>query len=185
MRLIFMGPPGAGKGTQAKRLSQDWNIPHISTGDILRQAVAERTELGQKAKSYMDKGDLVPDELILGMMRQRLGCDDAAPGWILDGFPRNVTQAKFLHELLEEMGQHCDRVANIDVPDEEIVTRVLGRGRADDTEETVRHRLEVYRQQTQPLIEFYQERQLLTKINGNDDIDVVTERLKMALKESQ
>lgn len=181
MRLIFLGPPGAGKGTQAQRVSQRLGIPHISTGDILRQAVAKQTPLGQQAKSYMNRGDLVPDELILGLVRERLQQDDAQSGWILDGFPRNLSQAKFLDELLAEIDQACDRAVNFTVPDENIVQRLLARGRQDDQEETIRHRLTVYRQATAPLIEFYEQQSRLVSIDGSQEINAVTEHLSQNL----
>ena len=128
MRLIFLGPPGAGKGTQAQIVSEWLSIPHISTGDILRSAVKNQTELGLKATSYMDKGDLVPDSLILDMIRDRLEQPDAVNGWILDGFPRNVAQAQKLDEMLTTMGQGFDRILSLEVPDEILVQRLLGRG---------------------------------------------------------
>lgn len=184
-RLIFLGPPGAGKGTQAKRLSNMCNVPHISTGGILRTAVAEKTDLGKKAEFYMNSGELVPDELMLGLIRERLVSADAVSGWILDGFPRNVEQASFLDELLIEIDHPLDCVVNIEVPNEVIISRLLQRsieeGRADDTEETIRHRLEVYVQRTQPLIDFYRNRQKLITVNGNQPIEVVTEELLKAL----
>jgi adenylate kinase len=184
-RLIFLGPPGAGKGTQAHKLAELCEIPHISTGDILRSNVAQQTPLGQKAQAFMDKGELVPDGLILDMMRERLSQADAKVGWILDGFPRNVSQASFLDELLEEMDQVCERAVNLEVPDQILVARMLGRGikegRKDDNEETIRRRLEVYRQQTAPLIDFYRERQQLVSVNGNLSMEEVTAELKQVI----
>lgn len=180
-RLIFLGPPGAGKGTQAQALAQAEGIPHISTGDILRAAVSQQTELGQKAQSYMDKGELVPDHLILEMVRERLSHDDVNSGWILDGFPRTVVQAQFLDELLQEMHQSCDWVVNFDVPDVILVERLLGRGRRDDTEEVIRNRLDVYRQQTEPLISFYQERNQLISVDGDRPIEQVTSELQQVV----
>lgn len=177
-RLIFLGPPGSGKGTQAQILSQAQKIPHISTGDILRDAVAKKTHLGEKAQSYMDKGELVPDELMLELVRDRLSQGDVAAGWILDGFPRTVVQATFLDELLYEISQSCDRVIKFDVPDEVLIVRLLGRGRKDDTEEIVRHRLDVYREQTAPLIDFYRNRSQLASIDGNQPVEAVTSELK-------
>jgi len=177
-RLIFLGPPGAGKGTQAKILADICEIPHISTGDILRNAKDEGTPLGKKAQAYMDRGDLVPDELILDLIRDRLSQADAKTGWILDGFPRNVSQASFLNTLLQEMHQASDFVVNLEVPDEVLVKRMLGRGRADDNEETIRHRLEVYRQQTAPLIEFYRKSDSLVSVAGDRPLTEVTASLK-------
>ena len=177
MRLIFLGPPGAGKGTQAKVLAEGNSVPHISTGDILRAAVSAETDLGKKAKGYMDRGELVPDDLILDLVGSRLEEEDAEAGWILDGFPRNVSQAKFLDILLEQMNQMYECVVNLDVPDEVIVARLLERGRADDSEDVIRHRLLVYREQTSPLIDFYRERQLLVSIDGNQPIEHVTTTL--------
>lgn len=151
IRLVFLGPPGAGKGTQAQRIAQEYGIPHISTGDILRNAVKEGTELGKLAKSYMDKGELVPDEVIIGIIRERLSQPDVKEkGFILDGFPRTLPQAEALDELLKELSMPLDRVVYLNVDDEEIVKRLLARGRADDTEEVIRNRLKVYREQTAP-----------------------------------
>lgn len=177
-RLIFLGPPGAGKGTQAVALSEICEVPHISTGDILRSAVAAQTDLGKKAEFYMNAGELVPDDLILGLIRERLSQADAINGWVLDGFPRNVPQAAFLDELLEEMRQPYDFVVNLDVPDEVIIARLLKRGRNDDTEDVIRNRLQVYRQQTEPLIDFYRSRQQLVSVDGNQPMEVVTEELR-------
>lgn len=178
-RLIFLGPPGAGKGTQAKRLADSYEIPHISTGDLLRAAVVQQNELGIKAKGYMDRGELVPDSLILDMVRDRLTKLDAtAAGWILDGFPRNVAQAEFLDKLLSEINQESDIVLNLEVPDEELVIRLLGRGRADDTEDTIRRRLEVYREQTAPVIGYYRHSDRLVSVNGNLSIEEVTAQLQ-------
>jgi adenylate kinase len=182
-RLIFLGAPGSGKGTQAQLLAQSFQIPHISTGDLLRQAVAEKTSLGQQAKAYMDRGELVPDQLVLQMIRDRLAYQDTYPGWILDGFPRNVSQAVFLDELLHSIGQDCSQVFNLDVPDEVLMDRLLGRGRQDDTESVIRRRLEVYREQTAPLIDFYQEGQKLVLINGNQPEAQVADALKASIQE--
>jgi adenylate kinase len=178
-RFIFLGPPGAGKGTQASTLAQTCHIPHISTGDMLRTAVAQETEVGLKAKSYMDKGELVPDALILDLVRDRLSSDDSQAGWILDGFPRNVNQANFLDTLLDEIEQACDHVVNLEVPDEVLIQRLLNRGmnRSDDTEEVIRHRLQVYRDQTAPLIDFYRDRQKLVSIDGDQSIDAISDQL--------
>jgi adenylate kinase len=189
MQMIFLGPPGAGKGTQAARVAEMFQIPHISTGDILRHHVAEQTPLGQQAKTYMDHGDLVPDELILDMVKHRLEQADASQGWILDGFPRNVAQALFVEQLLSSTLNGTSQasqgtglqVINLDAPDEVVVERLLARGRKDDTEETIRHRLQVYREQTAPLIEFYHNRDQLSYINGSLSMDEVTAQLKQAV----
>jgi adenylate kinase len=180
-RLIFLGPPGAGKGTQAQELAKTHAIPHISTGDILRVAVSQKTNLGMKAGAYMDAGDLVPDSLILEMVRDRLTQTDTNSGWLLDGFPRTVTQAIFLDQLLQEINQSCDAVINFDVPDESLVQRLLERGRKDDNEDVIRNRLEVYRKQTVPLIDFYQEQHLLVIIDGSQSIERVTADLIAAI----
>jgi adenylate kinase len=177
-RLIFLGPPGAGKGTQAKTLAEFLHIPHISTGDILRQAIKDQTPLGIKAQSYMDEGELVPDQLVEDLVKERLHQPDAENGWILDGFPRKVTQADFLKELLATIGQGGEKVVNLDVPDEVVISRLLGRGRKDDSEEIIRHRLEVYRQETAPLIDYYSDRQKLLTVNGNQSLEEVTTELQ-------
>lgn len=177
-KLLFLGPPGAGKGTQAKLLADDRHIPHISTGDMLREATAQGTPLGVQAKSYMDKGELLPDSLILDMVRDRLNQPDAANGWILDGFPRTLSQAEFLDKLLQEMNQVYNCAINLDVPDDVIVTRMLARGRADDNEETIRRRLQVYREQTQPLIDFYSKKESLISVDGDRPVSEITAHLQ-------
>jgi adenylate kinase len=182
-RLIFLGPPGAGKGTQAALLAQDCEVPHISTGDILRSAVAAGTELGQKADHYMSTGELVPDDLILDLIEERLGQEDAQQGWLLDGFPRNVPQAEFLQTLLDQIQQPADFVVNLDVEDAVIVERLLQRGRKDDEESVILHRLEVYRQQTEPLIEFYQSLQQLVSVDGTQTMEAVYADLKRLVME--
>jgi adenylate kinase len=180
--VIFLGAPGAGKGTQAKRLADLQGIPHISTGDILRAAVAEQTPLGVKAKHYMDAGELVPDSLVIDLIRERLQQSDAQQGWILDGFPRNVAQAGFLDTLLAELNQSCDRAINLDVPDSILVERLVQRGqdsgRSDDNAVTISRRLQVYREQTAPLIGYYEERGRLVNVNGDQSIDEVTQALE-------
>lgn len=189
MQLIFMGPPGAGKGTQAQILAALWKIPHISTGDILRACVVAKTELGQKAQSYMDRGELVPDELLMDIVQERMNQPDAKSGWILDGFPRTVPQAAFFDRLLCDVGEEggssgkdCAlRAVNLDVPDNILVTRLLSRGRQDDNEETIRRRLQVYREQTEPLIEFYRNREQLVAVDGDREMQEVTAELQKAL----
>ena len=173
-QLIFLGPPGAGKGTQAETLASNWKIPHISTGEILRQAMRELSALGIKAQGYVDRGELVPDRLVLDLVEQRLSQPDTQSGWLLDGFPRNVSQASFLDELLQKRNQGATCVVNLEVPDEVLIARLLGRGRRDDTEEVIRRRLEVYREQTEPLISFYRDRQQLVAVNGNQPPESVS-----------
>lgn len=172
-RLIFLGPPGAGKGTQAELLAKDCEVPHISTGDILRSAVAVGSELGQKADQYMSAGELVPDDLILDLIQERLSQADTHKGWLLDGFPRNVPQAEFLQKLLDQIDQPVDFVVNLDVEDDVIVARLLQRGRKDDEESVILNRLEVYRKQTEPLIDFYRSRQQLVSVDGNQTMEAV------------
>lgn len=180
-RLIFLGPPGAGKGTQAQIISENNQIPHVSTGDILRAAVAQQTPLGKQAKGYMDRGELVPDALILDLIQDRLSYADTTNGWILDGFPRNVNQAAFLEELLAKLDQNADCVLNLEVPDEVLITRLLARKRKDDNELTIRRRLEVYYQDTVPVIDFYQQRETLKTIDGDRTMEEVSQLLKEAI----
>jgi adenylate kinase len=182
-RLIFLGAPGAGKGTQAQILAESAQIPHISTGDILRAEVKGQTDLGLKAKSYMDNGELVPDSLILDMIRRRLSQSDAVnAGWILDGFPRNVSQADFLDRLLAEIGQNYDLAINLNVPQERLVARLLNRAtiqnRPDDTEDVIRRRLVVYDEQTAPLIDYYQRKGVYREVDGDRDLAAVTSDLE-------
>ncbi|MGB5959596.1 MAG: adenylate kinase [Coleofasciculaceae cyanobacterium] len=176
-RLIFLGPPGAGKGTQAKLLAEILNIPHISTGDILRGAVAQATPLGKKAQAFMKKGELVPDELLLDLVRERLNQADAQGGWILDGFPRNVSQATFLDGLLQERQHHCECI-NLEVPDDVLIERMLERGRNDDTPEAIRTRLSIYNNDTAPLIGYYRDRSTLKIVDGDRPMEEVTTSLK-------
>lgn len=180
--LIFLGPPGAGKGTQAAIIAEKFHIPHISTGEMLRQAIASRTSLGQKAQSYVDKGELVPDELLLDLILDRLLQDDAQPGWILDGFPRNLPQAEFLDGLLKDISQTCDCVLNLQVSDEFLVTRLLSRGRKDDNEETIRRRLKVYQEQTAPVIGYYQAKGNLYSVDGSPSLAEVTTALAQVIE---
>jgi adenylate kinase len=180
-RLVLFGPPGAGKGTQAAALSASLSVPHISTGDIFRGAVASGTALGLEAKSYLDKGDLVPDAVVIGMIRDRLTQSDTQQGWLLDGFPRTVPQAKALDELLQDIGQSLEAVLNLQVPNTTLLERLLSRGRQDDSEEVIRRRLQVYQEQTEPLIEFYRSRDRLMDINGSQAVEAVTAAIHQAL----
>ena len=187
LRLIFLGPPGAGKGTQAATLGQYWKIPHISTGDLLRQAVAEQNILGKQASSFMDKGELVPDSLVIELIRERLNQVDSQQGWILDGFPRSISQAQTLEELLQSIQKTYDYVIYFQVETEALVRRMLGRGRQDDNEVTIRRRFEVYQEQTLPLIDFYRQRGCLKIVDGNASVADVTNTLLelMSLSESK
>ena len=204
MKIIMLGAPGAGKGTQAKRIAEKYHIPHISTGDIFRANIKEGTELGKKAKNYMDQGLLVPDELVVDLVADRIQKDDCKDGFILDGFPRTIPQAENLDEALAKMGEAMDYAIDVDVPDEDIVTRMGGRRacvgcgatyhvqfnptkqdgicdscgerlilRDDDKPETVQKRLDVYHEQTQPLIEYYSKAGILKTVDGTLEMDDV------------
>lgn len=214
MRLILMGPPGSGKGTQAAFISKELGIPHISTGDMFRKAIRDNTELGVKAKGYMDAGKLVPDEVTIGIVRERLQEPDCKKGFLLDGFPRTVAQAEALDEILKSLAMELDAVIDIQVPREELLKRLTGRRmckcgasyhiafsppsqqgkcdkcggdlyqRQDDTEETINNRLDVYNEQTKPLIDFYQNQGLLKNINGNQEIEEVLSEIGESLGRS-
>ena len=190
VRLILLGPPGAGKGTQAVRLSKELGTPHISTGVILREAAAAGTELGRAAKAVMDRGELVSDDIMLGIIRERLAQDDCKKGYILDGFPRTIRQAEALDELLQEQGGPPVVIVSLDLDEEELRRRIAGRrgedGRSDDNEETMLKRFQVYQQQTAPLLDYYGDR--VMRVDGKGDIDEVFERLKslvLATKEQK
>lgn len=184
-RLLLIGPPGAGKGTQAARLTEHFGIPAISTGDIFRQNLRDETELGLKAKAFMDAGDNVPDELTNDLVRDRLSQPDCAEGFLLDGYPRTTDQVRALDEFLAEHGVALDAVVELvadpDIVVERLKKRAIDQGRTDDDENVVRHRLDVYAQQTAPLIDVYAERGMLTKVDGIGEIDEVTGRILDAL----
>jgi len=153
--VVLLGPPGAGKGTQAEKLAEKLGIPHVSTGELFRSNIQEGTKLGVEAKRYLDAGDLVPSSLTNELVDDRLNDPDAANGFILDGYPRSVEQAKALHEMLERRGTDIDAVVEFRVSEDELLTRLTGRGRADDTEEVIRNRMKVYREETAPLLDYY------------------------------
>jgi adenylate kinase len=178
-RLLFLGPPGAGKGTQAQRLASENCLLHLSTGDLLRAEVLAGTELGQQAEAIMARGELVSDKLVLAIVRHRL--EGHAQGWLLDGFPRNLGQATALDALLLQLNQSIELVILMALPDETLVQRMLSRGRADDTEAVIRHRLEVYRQQTAPLIDHYQQLGLLISVDAAGTVDDVSAEIRRQL----
>lgn len=208
MKIALFGPPGAGKGTQAKVIMDRFGIPQISTGDLLRNEVRKNTDLGLKAKSYMDRGDLVPDDVVIGMLRDRISKEDCRNGFILDGFPRSLSQAKALDRIVE-----LDAVINIDVDESRLIERITGRRmckcgatyhikfnppekedicdkcggelyqRDDDKEETVKQRIGVYREQTEPLLDFYSEKGILKTVDGNRSIDAISEEIVTILKD--
>ena len=184
-RLLIVGPPGAGKGTQAVRVAEELGIPAISTGDIFRANVSGETELGVLAKSYMDKGEYVPDSVTNDMIRSRLAEPDAQEGFLLDGYPRTLDQVEALDGMLAEADTSLDMVLLLVVETEEVIGRLVARGaeqgRSDDTEETIRHRLEVYADQTAPLIDVYEKRGLVRRVDGMASIDEVTAALREAL----
>lgn len=185
MRLVILGPPGAGKGTQAARLAEHYGIPAISTGDIFRSNIAGGTELGVQVKAIVDAGGYVPDEVTNAMVRDRLAQDDAAGGFLLDGYPRTRAQVDELDQMLAVAGSALDAVAELTVDPDEIVARLVRRaetaGRSDDAEETVRHRQEVYTEQTAPLTAVYGERGLLVQVDGMGEVDEVSTRLQQAI----
>ncbi len=181
MRIVFIGPPGAGKGTQAERLIETYHMAHLSTGDMLRAARDAQTDVGKKADEYMSAGQLVPDEIIVGVIADRLQEPDCQGGYLLDGFPRTIAQAEALDLLLAEKGTPLDVVLELRVPEEELFTRLAGRGRADDTPDVIRQRLVAYRQQTEPLLEYYGQRSLLQTVDGLGTVEDIFDRAKAVL----
>jgi adenylate kinase len=176
-----VGPPGAGKGTQAAVLSKKLGVPHISTGDLFRAHISKQTELGREVQRYIDAGDLVPDAVTNEMVRQRLQEEDARHGFLLDGFPRNVAQADVLAKILAGEGNSLNAVIEFRVPEDELVQRLLSRGRNDDTEDVIRYRQQVYRQETAPLLDYY--RDIVRTVDAVGDVDDVTERVLSALRD--
>jgi len=189
MRIIFLGPPGSGKGTQASQLAKRLGVPAISTGEILREAVRKQTALGQKAKAVMERGELVSDDLIVAMIGERLAEADARRGFILDGFPRTLAQARAFETMLSGNGDALSAVLNFSVPEAELTERMLGRaqaeGRTDDRPETIRERMRVYREKTEPLVGFYRDRDLLAEIDGVGSVSEVAGRVDEAVSSSR
>ncbi|MEW5741111.1 MAG: adenylate kinase [Myxococcota bacterium] len=181
MNLVFFGPPGAGKGTQAQKIITEHGIPQISTGEILRAAVANKTPLGQQAGPLMAAGKLVPDELVIGIVEERLKQPDCAKGFLLDGFPRTIPQAQALERVLKKMGRKIEHVVSLEVPDTVIHERMKGRGRADDSPETVQKRLDEFRRLTAPLKDYYQQQGLLRAINGVGSLEEIAAAIKRAI----
>jgi adenylate kinase len=181
--VLVLGPPGAGKGTQAKRLSEDRGLPHIATGDILRAAIASGSELGRQVEPILERGDLVPDELVVALIRERLGEPDTARGFVLDGFPRTIPQAEALDAMLAEIGRGIVCVLEFQLDEEEAVRRLLGRGegRSDDNPETIRRRMAVYREQTEPLVAYYLARGIVVGIDASRTVDEVYAEVQSVL----
>ena len=179
MQLLFIGPPGAGKGTQAGKVAARLGIPHVSTGEMFRDHVARGTDLGKEVDAVMAAGAYVPDDITVAMLQERIGQDDARHGFILDGFPRTVGQVESLDGLLGDAG--LDKVVVLAVDEDELTERLMARGRPDDTEETIRNRLKVYLEQTQPLIDLYERRGLNVTVDGIGEVDEVTDRILRAL----
>ncbi|MPZ83722.1 MAG: adenylate kinase [Actinophytocola sp.] len=180
-RMVLVGPPGAGKGTQADALSARLDIPHISTGELFRAHIGAATELGRKVKKYLDEGHLVPDEITNQMLVERLDDADTVDGFLLDGFPRNVGQADVLSKVLAESDKKLDAVVQLQVDDEVVVGRLLARGRADDNEDVIRNRQRVYRAETAPLLDYY--RDILVTVDGVGEVDEITNRVLSALRD--
>ncbi|RDI46137.1 adenylate kinase [Nocardia mexicana] len=179
MRLVLLGPPGAGKGTQAELLSDKLGVPHISTGNLFRANIDQQTPLGREAKKYLDAGNLVPSDVTNRMVEARIAEPDAANGFVLDGYPRTVDQAEALEKMLKEAGFELDAVLSFEVSEDVVVGRMMGRGRADDTEEVIRNRMRVYREETEPLLEHYDG--LVVSVDGVGEVEEVNNRLLRAL----
>jgi len=183
MKMIFIGPPGAGKGTQAERIVQKYNVAHLSTGDMLRAARDAKTEIGLEADKYMSTGQLVPDSVVIGIIAERLKTADCQKGFLLDGFPRTIAQAEALDQMLAENKMPLDVVLELKVPEEELFNRLAGRGRADDQPEAIRQRLTSYSNQTMPLLDYYSKQNLLKSIDGLGTVEEIFGRVKDVLED--
>ncbi|WP_441000024.1 adenylate kinase [Fodinibius sp. SL11] len=183
MRIIIFGPPGAGKGTQANLISEEFNIPHLSTGEIFRSAIKNETPLGKEVKAILDAGDLVPDEKVVGLVKEELKDDKYNGGYILDGFPRTVPQAKAFDDLLDEKGKTLDAFLQLEVPEQELIDRILsrGEGRSDDSPEKVKNRLSVYHKETEPVLKYYKKQDVVKTIDGVGSIKEIFNRIKDTL----
>jgi len=185
LRALLLAPPGAGKGTQGDRLAQAYGVPHLATGDLLRQHVAGATPVGLEAKQFMDRGELVPDRVVVDLVARHLSGPEPLPGFVLDGFPRTLPQAKTAYDWGRAHDRTFHGVISLDVPEDELVRRLLERGkqsgRSDDTEATIRHRLTVYAESTEPLLDFYRDRGVLHEVDGTGDVDEVTRRVREVL----
>ncbi len=185
MRIIIFGPPGAGKGTQAKLISEEYNIPHLSTGEIFRSAIKNETKLGKEVKSILDSGDLVPDEKVVALVEEELKDPKYDDGYILDGFPRTIPQAEAFDQLLGKKGKNLDALIQLEVPQVELINRILtrGEGRTDDTPEKVKTRLQVYRKETQPVLDHYKKQSIVEEVDGMGSIEEIFSRIKDTLND--
>jgi len=184
MRIVIFGPPGAGKGTQAKLISEEYDIPHLSTGEIFRSAIKNETELGKEVKAILDAGELVPDDKVVALVKEKLKESKYDGGYILDGFPRTVPQAEAFDQILNEKGKRLDVFLQLDVPEEELVKRILsrGEGRSDDTPQKVKNRLKIYQKETQPVLDYYKKQDVVKKIDGVGSIEEIFDRIKKVLQ---
>lgn len=184
MKIIIFGPPGAGKGTQAKQISKEYGIPHLSTGEIFRNAIKNGTSLGKKVKQILDEGELVPDETVVKLVKEELEKDKYDAGYILDGFPRTVPQARAFDQYLDKKNEELDAFLFLVVPEEELIDRIMNRkdGRADDTEEAIKNRLAIYREETAPVVQFYKDKSVVIEIYGVGSIEDIFNRIKKSLE---